>query len=214
MSTLQLYTYFRSTAAYRVRIALHLKGLDYQAVPVHLVRGEQHGDAFLAKNPQGLVPALTDGSATYSQSIAILEYLEEAYPEPTILPGNSTERARIRAVALSIACDIHPLNNLRVLKYLKGPLSQPQGAIDAWYAHWIHTGFRGIEPVVAKAGDGAHCFGSEITMADVCLVPQLYNARRFNVSLDDFPTIVAIDAALRQHEAFAQAAPDLQPDAE
>ena len=187
---MRLYSYWRSSAAYRVRIALHWKGLPFETVATNLGKGEQRGADFLGLNPQGLVPALEDDGQVLAQSLAILESL-----------------------ALAIACDIHPLNNLRVLNYLKGPLGQPQASVDAWYRHWIHEGFRGLEALARRSGgDGAHLYGSSVTLADVCLVPQLYNARRFEVDLAPFPTLVAIGRALEALPAFAAARPETQPD--
>ena len=210
---MELYTYFRSTAAYRVRIALNLKGLDYRGIPLQLLERQHKSQDYLAKNPQGLVPALQDGAEVIPQSLAILEYLEETHPTPALLPEQPAERAQVRAMALSIACDIHPLNNLRVLQYLKGTLNQQQSAVNDWYAHWIGEGFRGLEQMIRASGDGQHCFGHRPTLADVCLTPQVYNARRFDVDLTPFPTIVAVDAALMATEPFARAAPEAQPDA-
>lgn len=210
---MRLHSYWRSSAAYRVRIALHWKGLPFETVSTHLGKGEQRGEEFLAVNPQGLVPALEDGAHILAQSLAIIEYLDETHPAPPLLPRDPVTRARVRSLALAIACDIHPLNNLRVLNYLKGPLAQPRPAVDAWYAHWVGEGFRGLERLARRHGDGAHLHGSSVTLADVCLVPQLYNARRFEVDLTPFPTLVAIGRALEALPAFAAARPDAQPDA-
>lgn len=209
---MKLYTYFRSSAAYRVRIGLNLKGLAWEAVPVHLTRdgGEQKKPAFLALNPQGLVPALEDAGAVLTQSLAILEYLEETHPEPALLPADPLLRARVRAFALGIACDIHPLNNLRVLNYLKGPLGHTEEEVAVWYRHWVETGLAALERMVQP---GPFCFGDRPTLADVCLVPQMANARRFNSDLSACPTLVAIDAHCQSLPAFAAAHPDRQPDA-
>lgn len=211
-----LYTYFRSSAAWRVRIALALKGLDYAAVPIHLLRdgGQQHGADYRALNPAGLVPALVDDGATLTQSLAICEYLDERHPEPALLPADALGRARVRALALAVACDIHPINNLRVLQYLKGTLGHGQDEADAWYRHWIEVGFASIEAELARLGSERHCYGDAVTLADVCLVPQVFNARRFKVDLAAYPRIAAIDAHLAALPAFADTAPARQADAE
>ena len=214
---MRLYTYFRSSAAYRVRIALNYKGIEAEQVPKHLVRegGEHRLDDYLALNPQGLVPALEHAGRVISQSLAILEYLEEIRPYPPLLPREAGERAMVRSLALAVACDIHPLNLLRVLEYLKGPMGLGADAVSAWYAHWIAEGFRGLEAMALRSsGDGRHLYGSSVTMADVLLVPQVYNARRFGCDLAPFPTLVAIDAHLRTLPAFHAARPEAQPDAE
>lgn len=208
--TLRLYSYWRSSAAYRVRIALNLKGIEHTIVPVDLAAGQQAEADYAARNPQGLVPLLEDGDIRLTQSQAIVEYLDERYPKPALYPDAALERARVRAFAGAIACDIHPLNNLRVLKYLKGPLGQDTAAVDEWYAHWVRTAFKALE---AQAGDGPYAFGDALTAADLFLVPQIYNARRFRVALDDFPKLVAIDAACADLPAFRDAAPEAQPDA-
>jgi maleylacetoacetate isomerase len=210
---MRLYTYWRSSAAYRVRIALHWKGLPFETVSKHLGKGEQRGADYLGVNPQGFVPALEAGGDVLGQSLAIVEYLDEIRPSPPLLPPDPIGRARVRSMALSIACDIHPLNNLRVLNYLKGPLAQPQPAVDAWYRHWVTEGFRSLEALAQRYGDRAHLYGSSVTLADVCLVPQLYNARRFEVDLAPFPALVAIGQALETLPAFVAARPEVQPDA-
>ncbi len=214
----QLYTYFRSSAAYRVRIALALKGVAHEAVPVHLARngGEQHSAAYRAKNPQGLVPALElDDGTALTQSLAIIEYLDETQPGPALLPADAEGRARVRAIAQGIACDIHPINNLRVLQYLGKELGATQDQKDAWYRHWIATGLQGLETMLAShPAKGRFCHGDTPTLADCCLVPQLFNARRFNCPMDDYPTLLRIDAACAELPAFQQAAPAVQPDAE
>jgi maleylacetoacetate isomerase/maleylpyruvate isomerase len=210
---MRLYSYWRSSAAYRVRIALHWKGLPFETVSKHLGKGEQRGADYLGVNPQGFVPALEAGGDVLGQSLAIVEYLDEIRPSPPLLPPDPIGRARVRSMALSIACDIHPLNNLRVLNYLKGPLAQPQEAVDAWYRHWVTEGFRSLESRALRYGDGAHLYGSSVTLADVCLVPQLYNARRFDVDLAPFPALVAIGQALEALPAFVAARPEVQPDA-
>jgi maleylacetoacetate isomerase len=213
---MKLYTYFRSSAAFRVRIALNLKGLAYEAVRVDLRAGEsqQSKPAYLAVNPQGLVPALEDNGTTLCQSLAILEYLEEAYPDPPLLPRAALDRAQVRSMALAVACDIHPLNNLRVLNYLRSPLGMSDDAVRGWYRHWIATGFRGLEEQARRqSGDGRHMFGSQVTLADVCLVPQMYNALRFKCDVEPYPTLRAISTALSAEPAFAGAMPEKQPDA-
>ncbi len=207
--SLTLYSYWRSTAAYRVRIALNLKGLEHTIVPVDLVTGEHRSGDYARLNPQRLVPYLVDGETGIAQSLAILEYLDEAYPEVPLIPGGAAVGARVRSFATAIACDIHPLNNLRVLRYLKGPLEQDQAAVDAWYAHWIHEGFSALE----QLADEPFCCGDSVTAADVFLVAQMYNARRFQVDVRDFPTLVAIDARCREMDAFRDAAPENQADA-
>jgi len=211
---MKLYGYFRSSAAYRVRIALAMKGVSYDNVLVHLARGggEQHLPEYRAVNPQGRVPSLElDDGTVLIQSPAILEYIDEIWPAPALLPSDPLARARVRAIASIIACDIHPINNLAVLSYLKGPLGQDQDAVNAWYAHWIVQGFNAIEPLI----DGtAFCFGAEPGMADLYLVPQVFNARRFKVPLDAYPKIVAVDARCAELDAFKVAHPDVQPDAE
>lgn len=210
--SVRLYSYWRSSAAYRVRIALNLVGVEYEIVPVDLARGEQNGDAYRRINPQGLVPFLDDGSVATGQSLAILEYLDEAYSTVPLLPAGNPERSAVRAFCNTICCDVHPLNNLRVLNYLSAELGADDDARDGWYAHWVQQAFRALEPALAARG-GPYCFGRKITMADLCLVPQVYNARRFDVPLDDYPSIVAVDAACRELEAFDKAAPENQPDA-
>jgi maleylacetoacetate isomerase len=206
----RLYTYFRSSAAYRVRIALNLKGVAYEAVPVNLLKGEQRQEGYRAVNPQQRVPSLDTGGATLIQSPAILEYLDEAYPEPPLLPAGAANRARVRAVASLIACDIHPLNNSGVLAYLKTRLGHDQAAADEWYAHWVREGFDAVEALIEP---GPYAFGSRVTLADVYLVPQVFNARRFNVPLDAYPKIAAVDEACAALTAFQDAAPANQPDA-
>lgn len=210
-----LYGYFRSSAAYRVRIALNLKGLAYDQAPVNLVKGEQRGEDFLARNPQGLVPALvTDDGVRLSQSLAICEYLDERYPEPALLPVDAAGRARVRALALSVACEIHPLNNLRVLKYLTGELGVDEAAKMTWYRHWIAEGFAALEAQLSReAGSGDFCHGDTPGLADLCLVPQVFNAERFACDLAPYPRIRRIVANCRALDAFARAAPEAQPDA-
>ncbi len=214
---MQLYTYFRSSAAYRVRIALHLKGLDWQSVPVHLLRegGEQHSAHYRSLNPSELVPTLVDGSLSLGQSVAIMEYLEEAYPHPALLPQGVAERAQVRAFVQTVACDIHPLNNLRVLQYLEHTLHLTEAQRTTWYRHWIALGLGTLESLLGqahRARRSSFCFGDTPTLADCCLVPQIANARRFHAPLDDYPTLVRIDAHCRSLDAFAQAAPENQAD--
>lgn len=213
MSERTLYGYWRSSAAYRVRIALALKGLDYAHKGIDLRTGAQSGVGFKLLNPQGLVPYLIDGDVGLNQSLAIIEYLDETYPEPKLLPDDAVARARVRAAALAIACDIHPINNLRVLKYLKAPLGHEQAEIDAWAQHWIETGFAALEEV-AESSPGPYLFGPAVTLADVCLVPQMYNARRVRADLSAFPRLVAIDKALNALPAVRKARPEAQPDAD
>ncbi|TDR51852.1 maleylacetoacetate isomerase [Halomonas ventosae] len=210
-----LYGYFRSSAAYRVRIALNLKGLAYDQAPLNLVQGEQLAETNLARNPQGLVPSLiTDEGVTLTQSMAICEYLDERYPEPPLLPEDITERARVRALAQVVACEIHPLNNLRVLKHLVGELGVDEETKLAWYRHWIAEGFQALESLLtAEAGTGDFCHGDTPSLADICLVPQVYNAERFECDLSAYPTIQRISANCRALPAFQQAAPEAQPDA-
>jgi len=210
----KLYTYFRSSAAYRTRIALNLKGLPYDMESIHLTRGggEQNKPAYRAVNPQGRVPALaTDAGDVLIQSLAIIEYLDEVFPKPPLLPADPIGRAHVRAMAQVIACDIHPLNNTSPLFYLKNTLKHDQDTINAWYAHWITVGFEALETLLAP---GPYAHGREVTLADVCVVPQVANARRFNVPLDRFPKIVAVDAACLKLPAFDKARPENQPDKE
>ena len=214
---MRLYDYFRSSAAYRVRIALNLKGIrPDERTFVHLRMGSQRGHDYLALNPQGLVPALAlDDGAVLTQSLAIVEYLDETHPEPPLLPADPVERARVRAIALSIACDIHPLNNLRVLNYLIGTLGISREQKDGWYRYWIDVGFEALEKSLARdRATGRFCHGDAPTLADVCLVPQLANARRFEIDLSPYPTLIRIESACQALPAFADAAPARQPDAE
>ncbi|WP_417311079.1 maleylacetoacetate isomerase [Ectopseudomonas khazarica] len=215
---LKLYGYWRSSAAYRVRIALNLKGLAYQQLPVHLLRdgGEQHAAEYRALNPQGLLPLLIDeqnGGVRIAQSLAILEYLEEIFPVPSLLPADPAERAQVRALALHIACDVHPLNNLRVLQYLGNQLGADDAAKNAWYRHWVALGLAAVEEGLAPF-DGRLSLGAHPGYLEACLIPQLYNARRFNCDLAAYPRIVAMAARCEPLEAFRLAAPEVQPDAQ
>ncbi len=206
------YGYWRSSAAYRVRIALALKGLVAEHRPIDLRSAEQRSDAFLALNPGGLVPLLVDGAVRIAQSLAIIEYLDERQPAPSLLPGDAARRARIRAAALTIACDIHPLNNLRVLTWLKAEAGLAPPLVDGWAQHWITTGLAALEPLAAVS-PGSLLFGDTPTLADVCLLPQLYSARRFGVDLAAFPALVAAAAALAAWPGIAATAPEMQADA-
>lgn len=214
---MKLYTYYRSSAAFRVRIALNLKGVAYEAVPRHLLKdGGQHLQAdYLAANPQGLIPALEDGGVVLAQSLAIIEYLDEKFPEPPLLPRDAVHRAQVRAMGLGIACDVHPLQNLSVTNYLSRELKQDDDAVTRWRVHWISKGLRALEELVKRhSGDGLHCFGRAVTLADVLLLPQLVSARRFKCDVDAYPTLQGIGAHLETLPAFAKAAPQEQPDAE
>ncbi len=214
---LRLYTYWRSSAAYRVRIALALKGLEYESVPRHLLRdgGEQRRPEYLALNPQGFVPALEHDGVVVTQSLAICEYLDECFPTPPLLPDGARERAAVRAMALAVACDIHPLNNLRVLQHLRTEFGQDDEGLGRWARHWISRGFEALEQLVARhSGGGRHCFGKAVTLADVCLVPQVANARRVQLDLAPWPRLMAVTSHLESLPAFAAARPDVQPDAE
>ena len=213
---MKLYDYFRSSAAYRVRIALNIKGIAVEREFVHLRNGVQHGADYRAHNPYGLVPALAlDDGRILTQSLAIIEYLEEAQPRPELLPRAAEDRARVRALALAIAADIHPIDNLRVLQHLKRTFGADDAARDAWYAHWITTGFDALEKDLARdARTGRFCHGDTPTLADCFLVPQVANARRAKVDLAAYPTLVRIDTACQSIAAFADAAPARQPDAE
>jgi maleylacetoacetate isomerase/maleylpyruvate isomerase len=214
---MKLYTYFRSSAAYRVRIALNLKGLPYEAVPVHLVRdgGEQRKPAYLAVNPAGLVPALEDDGQVITQSLAIMEYVDETHPAAPLLPGDAFGRARVRAIAQSIACDIHPVNNLRVLRYLKQEVGVSDDAKDAWYRHWVETGLAAVEALLANdPRTGRYCHGDTPGLADCCLVPQVFNALRFKCRTDRLPTVMRVAEQCEALDAFRRAAPGNQADAE
>ncbi len=211
---MKLYSYFRSSAAYRVRIALNLKGIAYETAPIHLVKDGGHNKRpeFRAINPQMRLPALvTPAGDVLIQSVAIIDYLDVTYPDPPLLPKDPIARAKARALAEIVACDIHPLNNIGPLRYLKNVMAQEQSAIDAWYHHWVIAGFEAIEALIEGA---PYACGGQVTLADLCLVPQVYNARRLKVPLDKFPKIVAVDEACLKLDAFDRARPEKQPDAE
>jgi len=211
----KLYSYWRSSAAYRVRIALNLKGIDYEIAPVHLPGDEQHSEEFRAVNPQQLVPVLVDRSRVIRQSMAIIEYLEEAYEGARkLLPATARERARVRGLAHIVAADIHPLNNLRVMQYLEREFNTPQVERDRWTQHWIREGFKAFENLLAdNPSTGEYCEGDEPSMADICLVPQVYNAKRWSVDMAPFPLIQRICAACMKLDEFERARPENQPDA-
>jgi maleylacetoacetate isomerase len=210
----KLYSYFRSSAAYRVRIALNLKGIPYEMTFVHLTKdgGHQRKPEFVAINPQMRVPALDlPGGEVLTQSLAIIEYLDEIHPQPPLLPAEALARAKVRAIAQMVACDIHPLNNLVVLQYLKRTLKHEQPEIDSWYHHWVAEGFNAIEAMITPA---PYACGANVTLADICLIPQIFNARRLKVPLEKFPKIVAAESACLKLPAFDKARPENQPDAE
>lgn len=214
---MKLYSYFRSSASFRVRIALALKGIDYDYAGVHLLQGggQQFAAGFKALNPAALVPVLDDDGTVLTQSLAIIEYLDETRPQPPLLPAGAADRARVRAVALAIACEIHPLNNLRVLGYLDKTLGIAEEQRNAWYRHWVETGLDAVQAMLA--GDprtGTCCHGDTPTLADICLVPQIFNAQRFKARLDHVPTLMRIHEHCLTLPAFAKSAPAVQPDAE
>jgi maleylacetoacetate isomerase len=211
---MRLHGFFRSSAAYRVRIGLNLKRLAYDQAFVHLRKGQQSAPDYLRLNPQGLVPVLEDGPAVLSQSLAILEYLDETHPAPAFLPAGPAARARVRALAMIPACEIHPLNNLRVLTHLEKALGLSTDARTAWYQHWVAEGFRALEQLLDDPRTGRFCHGDAPTLADICLVPQVYNAIRYNCPLDAYPRIQRINRACLDLPEFAAAAPEKQPDAE
>jgi maleylacetoacetate isomerase len=202
-----LFEYYRSSASYRVRIALNLKGVEYRSVPINLLEGAHREETYREQNPQGCVPMLEVGGRRLTQSLAIIHFLDAAYPEPKLAPEDAFDRAHVAAMALTIACDVHPLNNLGVLKYLVGPLGQDEAAKRQWIAHWIGNGFAALEKLAADRA-GRFLFGDQPTLADICLVPQMYNARRFDVPLDDYPLLVRVDAEAAGLKAFAAAHPD------
>lgn len=213
---LRLFSYWRSSAAYRVRIGLNLKGLPYETVPVHLLQdgGQQHAPDYAALNPQELVPVLEHGERPLRQSLAILEYLDEMWPTPALLPADARSRQRVRALAQLVACDIHPLNNLRVLQYFGNKWNVPQPERDAWVRHWIQSGFAAFEALLAQnPATGEFSDGDSPTLADCCLIPQIYNARRFGVDMAAYPTICRVEAACLALPAFDAARPEAQPDA-
>jgi len=214
---MKLYSYFRSSAAYRARIALNIKGLEYEYVAKHLLKdgGEHRRADYLALNPQGFVPALEHDGELLTQSLAIIEYLDEVFPNPPLLPARPFDRAVVRAMSLLIACDVHPLNNLRVLNYLKAPLAHDSAAIGEWYKHWISEGFAPLDQLLEKhSADGRYCFGDSVTMADVLLVPQVANSRRYQMDLSPYPTLKKVAEHLESLPAFVAAHPDRQPDKE
>ena len=211
---MKLYTHFRSSAAYRVRIALNLKRLPYESIPKAFAKHEQRSPEYLAVNPQGLIPALDIEAAVLSQTLAIIEYLNEQHPTPPFLPTDPIARAQVRSMALAIACDIHPLNNLRVLGYLRKELQQDDNGVNTWYRHWITTGFTGLEQLARQhSSTGRFCYGDAVSLADICLVPQMANARRFDTDLSAFPTLTGISKHLESLPAFAAARPEVQADA-
>ena len=209
MSRPVLYDYYRSSAAYRVRIALNLKGIDYEQRSINLAEGAHQDTAYHALNPQGFVPMLEIDGQRLTQSLSIMVYLDQVHPEPPLMPRDPADGAHVRSLALAVACDIHPLNNLRVLKYLRGELGVSEEAKDEWYRHWVAEGLAALEEM-AKPRAGAFLFGDAPTIADICLVPQLYNARRFSVPLADYPTLRRADETASAHAAFAAAHPDRQ----
>ena len=211
---MQLYNYFRSSASYRVRIALALKGLEYDYMPVHLLKNEQLGPAFAQISPAGLVPVLQDGDKLLTQSIAIIEYLDETHPEPSLLPGDALQRARIRALGQDIACEIHPINNLRVLRYLVRDLKVSEDDKNRWYRHWVETGLEAVERQLAGDADqNKFCFGATPTLADCVLVPQIHNAQRMECRLDHVPTVMRVFGECMQLDAFSKTQPSACPDA-
>lgn len=212
---MKLYSYFRSSTSYRARIALNIKGLDYDIIPVHLLRdgGEQYKPEYRALNPQAAVPTLDDNGFALGQSLAIIEYLDDTHPDPALVFGDAQTRARIRQLSLAISCEIHPVNNLHVLQYLTGEMGLSDEQKKQWYAHWCREGMAQVEQILEQIGaDGPYCMGEQVSMADTCLIPQLYNLRRFNVPYDDFNCVAAIEAHCLEQDAFKKAAPENQPD--
>jgi maleylacetoacetate isomerase/maleylpyruvate isomerase len=211
---MKLYTFFRSSAAFRARIALNLKGIRYESLPKVFAKNEHRTADYLTVNPQGLIPALETDGEVLSQSLAIIEYLNDTHPTPPFLPPDPLGRARVRSMALAIACDIHPLNNLRVLNYLRRELGQDEAGVNTWYRHWITEGFQGLEAQAREYSTSQrYLYEDSVSIADICLVPQMFNARRFEVDLTSFPTLVAISTHLESLSAFAEARPEVQPDA-
>jgi len=214
VSRLTLYSYYRSSAAFRVRIVLNLKGLEYDAIPVDLLRVDDENSEYRDVNPQGFVPTLKDIQRLFHQSLAISEYLEETYPESPILPSLARDRAQVRVLSQMVACDIHPLNNLCVQDYLRDRLHASDEVVHEWYRHWIREGFQAIEALLKRSvATGEFCHGDTPTLADACLVPQVYNARRYQCDLSAYPTILRIEANCQALPAFLEAAPENQPDA-
>jgi maleylacetoacetate isomerase len=210
---MRLYSFFRSSAAFRVRIALNVKGVDYETVTVDLPGAAHRAPEFRALNPQATIPTLDDDGTVLWQSLAIIEYLDARYPSPRLIPEEPVARARVQALAQLIVCEVHPLNNLRVLKYLRGELQLDDAAVSKWYSHWVAEAFGPLETLVSRFSGGRYCFGDSLSLADVCLVPQMYNARRFACDLAPYPKLVRIAAGLEAEPKFAAAAPHLQPDA-
>jgi maleylacetoacetate isomerase len=210
----KLYTYFRSSAAFRVRIALNLKGLAYDPVFIHLAKGEHRKPEYASLYPQALLPTLVDDGEALSQSLAIIEYLDETHPKPALLPKDARGRARVRSLSLLVACEIHPLNNLRTLQYLKRNLGQNEEQINTWYRHWVADGLLKLEADLSRGGTGKFCHGDAPTMADCCLVPQIFNAKRYDSDLAPYPTVMRVFDACMKLEAFDRAQPAQQPDAE
>jgi maleylacetoacetate isomerase len=210
---MKLYSFFRSSAAYRVRLALSIKGVEHETITLNLPQGEHRAPDFVALNPHRTIPVIDDDGVVLMQSLAIIEYLDARYPEPRLIPQDPLKRARVQAFAQVIACEIHPLNNLRVLRHLRSELGLDEERVSAWVRHWIGESFVSLEALLSESA-GRYCFGDELTLADVCLVPQMYNARRFGCDLTPFPSIVRVTEALRALPEFARAAPELQPDAE
>ena len=210
---MRLYSFLLSSAAFRVRIALNLKGIDYETVSVNLAQGEHREQAFLATNPQATVPVIDDDGTVLWQSLAIIDYLDARFPNPRLIPAEPVARARVQALAQLIVCEMHPLNNLRVRSYLRDELKLDEAGLSRWYEHWIAEGFVSLEALVRRFSGGRYCFGDAVSVADVCLVPQVFNARRFNCDLAPYPTIVRIADGLRAEPAFARAAPGEPPDA-
>jgi maleylacetoacetate isomerase len=213
MAAMELYNYFRSSASYRVRIALALKGIDYEYKPVHLTKNEQFRESYAAVSASRLVPLLQDGELRLTQSLAIIEYLDETHPAPPLLPSGAADRARVRALAYDIACEIHPLNNLRVLRYLVHDLKLSEDDKNRWYRHWVETGFETVERQLADPRTGRFCHGDAPTLADITLVPQIFNAQRLDCRLDHVPTVMRVFEACMELDAFEQTRPEKCPDA-